>query len=218
MKNKPRWLSWAYSDRRLPQKMFQSLDHWKKTSDWFLSAPHFTEDHGRLKNYATAELWTLGIGLIIQELVRIYQARHADGASVSVPFMILQNWIRELDRKAEVVIRETIEVLRSEFINHQSHGKTDEPSHSPRPAILTRRHHTPSIAEPIGTPSASNNAPGHRAIQRLHTRSMTREANKDSRRKSTRGTKRKREGDNDLPVIAEATEPAKSAPKRKRSS
>jgi hypothetical protein len=216
MKDKPKWLAWSYTRARLPKKLFNDLDAWRKLSGWFLSAPHLRDDREALQNHATAELWALGMGMILQELIYIYMDRHNDGASASIPFQILQHWIRDCDRSAKVLIVRTMDLLRSEFLHEQGDaGSREYPDTPPNPSVDRRHRHTPVRAEPIGTQykSASAGPASVGVVNKLITRSMTRQANDHSSHKLKGGKKRQRESDDDLPTIAERTS---SAPKRKR--
>jgi hypothetical protein len=218
MTDKPKWLAWSYNRARLPKKLFNNLNAWKKLSGWFLSAPHLTDDRQALLNHATAELWAMGISMIVQELIYIYMDRHNDGALTSVPYKILQHWIGDCDRDAKVLVVRTMELLRSEFLHEQGDaGSRDDPDTPPHPSFDRRHRHTPVRAEPIGThyESASAGPATVGDADRLITRSMTRNANDESNQKLKGGKKRLREDDDVLPTIAER---ASSAPKRKRRS
>src|ERR1700677_4436411 len=71
MSGRPTWLSWSYTHSTIPDNIFADDDQWDNMTDWFNAAPHLSLNQQNIKCYGAVKLWTLGIGMILWNLLLI---------------------------------------------------------------------------------------------------------------------------------------------------
>jgi len=71
MPGRPTWLSWSYAHSTIPDNIFADDDQWDNMMDWFNAAPYLTPNQQNIKSYGAVKLWTLGIGMILRNLLLI---------------------------------------------------------------------------------------------------------------------------------------------------
>ena len=65
------WLSWSYGHSTIPDNIVADDDQWDNMTDWFNAAPHLSPNQQNIKSYGAVKLWTLGIGMILRNLLLI---------------------------------------------------------------------------------------------------------------------------------------------------
>ena len=133
MKKKPHWLSWSSKSYLLPDTILSDVKSWRKTIDWFLSGPHLHHDREASRGYENTELWSLGMGLIVQNLIRLYAHRDEEEFQQTPMMEILRLWICESDAKAKTVLQRTRKILQVEYL--QDHANRDRIA-TPGPATV----------------------------------------------------------------------------------
>lgn len=200
MKGKPNWLSWNYSKSRGPSDLLAQQAKWNKTVEWFLSAPHLEKDRQASRGYPAVELWALGLGIMMQDLLRIYNGRNEDDMKDSVMLKILRDWIPGKDKLVAELIIQTRNVLKNEYKEEARSSSTPLVANAPAPEDRSDRAATPPITEVSGS---------IRGRVRPEIRgSVTRSMNKKGGRASgeTSHLKRHREDDLELPGRIQRTE------------
>jgi hypothetical protein len=137
-----------------------------------MSAPHLYKNEERSMGYVAVELWTLGLCLIIKNLMAVYRNR-SDPRLRSVFVPRLLRWIRETEKAAQGLVQRTIRILDAEYAAERRAQKeritkppvaTVKPSSTTRsmakatkamkapPADGTRKRGRPLAVDPLGKP------------------------------------------------------------------
>ena len=131
----------------------------------------------------------MGMGLIIQDLIRIYRLQHQENMPNFDKYTImagaLENWIQVQDAKAKVVLQQTKRALERRYL----------------------------MDEDDATPKKKSAPPSLTQIPHSMTRSMTKRATQDSETGMQTRRKRRLYADDELPTVPEVV--AKKAKKQR---